>query len=336
MILVTGGTGLVGQAVLRLLTARGKAVTALVRPGAGAEFVGRLGAEPLAGVVEDPAVWRREFPGLEAVVHAAAIVAARASWDRFHRINVEGTRLAAQLARERGVPLVHISSVAVYGRRTADDDPGSVTEDHPPAPIVERDYYARSKRMAEEAILREADRGLRACSLRPCVIYGPGDRLLTPGILARARHGWLPRFGSGDRPLALVHSGSVALAVAAALESGRGWGRAYNVTGDAPVTANMVIEAAGKVLGRTVRAVPVPAGMMLAAARAGELGLRLLGPRRYPGTLQGAVRFWRGGDAYSSGRARDELGWTPNVRHSEALMEAFAAAGEKGIEPGVS
>lgn len=325
MILVTGGTGLVGQEILRVLAAAGMQTTALVRTAEGEAFARRLGADVVRGVVEDAAAWRHQFPSLAGIVHAAAIVAEPVTWQRFEAVNVQGARLAADTALERGVPLVHVSSVAVYGRRAADDGPYSITEEYHRGRIEERDYYARSKRMAEEVVFDRAGHGLQTCALRPCVVYGPGDRLLLPRLLGLARRGWLPKIGSGTIPLALVHATSVAQAALAAIQSGRGWGRAFNVTGDAPVTANDLFQAAQSVAERPVRSVPIPAGPALMLARAAELGLRIISPRRYPGTLQGAVRFLRGGDPYNAEATRDVLGWRPTVSHPTALIEAFKA-----------
>jgi nucleoside-diphosphate-sugar epimerase len=245
-------------------------------------------------------------------------------------VNVGGTALACSLARRHDIPLVHISSVSVYGRRAADDAPSSISEGYAWGPLDERDYYARSKRQAEEHVAAESQRGLRACSLRPCVIYGPGDRLLLPRLLSAGRRGWLPRFGPGDQPMALVHSASVAEAVVAALDTDRGWGRAYNVTGDAPVTTAEVIRAVSEAVGHDIRTVRLPPAAMLHLARLGEGVLGLLGPRRYPGTLTGAVRFWRGGDAYNSDAIRRDLSWNPTIEHPTALVDALRAVERRG------
>lgn len=331
MILVTGGSGLVGQDVLRALAARGTPALATVRHEAGADLVRSLGAQPLFGAVEDASTWEQPMPGLEGIIHAAALVADRASWERFHEVNVGGTELACTTARRHGVPLIHLSSVAVYGRRAADDTPHSIAESYAWGPLDARDYYARSKRLAEEHVAAASQRGLRACCLRPCVIYGQGDRLLLPRLLQAGRRGWLPRFGAGNLPMALVHSVSVAESVMAALASDSGWGRSYNVTGDAPVTALDVIAAVSEAVGRPVRSVPIPPGAMLGMARGGEALLRLLGPRRYPGTLQGAVRFWRGGDAYNSEAIRRDLSWDPKVVHRTAMVEALRAINQQGV-----
>src|SRR5205814_173668 len=117
-VLVTGASGLVGSHVVAALVARGETVRALVRPASRAT-AGRLGAETLAGDVTDPAVWERAARGVRAIVHAAAIVQRRASWEQYVAVNVEGTRLAAAAARAARARLVHISSVAVYGGSAA-------------------------------------------------------------------------------------------------------------------------------------------------------------------------------------------------------------------------
>jgi nucleoside-diphosphate-sugar epimerase len=330
MILVTGATGLVGQDVLRALASEGRHALALVRDEDGATVVRSLGATPLFGAVEDEHTWQQPMPALDGIVHSAAIVAEHVGWERFHGVNVRGTELACGLAHRHDVPLVHVSSVSVYGRRAADDTPLSIAEDYAWGPLDDRDYYARSKRMAEEHVAVESRRGLRACSLRPCVIYGPGDRLLLPRLLAAGQRGWLPLIGAGDKPMALVHSASVAQAVVAALDSDSGWGRAYNVTGDAPVTTIEIIRAVSKAVGRDVRTVRLPTTAMLRLARLGEGMLSLLGPRRYPGTLTGAVRFWRGGDAYNSEAIRRDLSWNPTLDHPTALVDALRAVERRG------
>lgn len=329
MILVTGGTGLVGQDILRVLLGAGMPCAALVRDDAGERLVQNLGAMPVRGRVEDESTWSQPLGDLTGVVHSAAIVAEPVTWERFESVNVRGSRLAGDLAERSRIPIVHISSVSVYGRRAADDQPYSIREDYDRGLIEERDYYARSKRLAERAIFADRSTGFRACALRPCVVYGPGDRLLLPRLFQRARQGWLPRVGPGTAPMALVHSGSVAEAVLAAIRTGSGWGRAFNITGDAPVVAQDLFRAAEVVAGRKVRQIPIPPRPALLAARVAELLLRAIGPRRYPGTLQGAVRFLRGGDAYDSAAAREVLGWKPSVNHPAALVEAFRAVRDR-------
>src|SRR6266446_9814101 len=158
-VLVTGASGLVGSHVVEALAARGEPVRALVRPASRAAVL-RLGAETVVGDVTDPVVWQAAARGVRAIVHAAAIVQRRASWEQYVAVNVDATRLAVAAARAAGARLIHISSVAVYAGTAA----YPVTrewrdEDHPFQPIPDSDFYGRSKRMAEAVVSEAATRG---------------------------------------------------------------------------------------------------------------------------------------------------------------------------------
>jgi len=310
-------------------------VDALARSDAGAARLRESGAMPVIGTVEDPRVWET-LSGADGVIHVAALIAGRAPWPTFFKINVEGTRLAAQAARRMGARLVHLSSVAVYGRQALDDPPGSRSEHSPLGPLEEHDYYARSKRLAEEAVRAEVALGLEAVMLRPCVIYGEEDRLFLPKLAAVARHGWLPTVGAGDRALALVHADSVADAVVRALTAPGAVNRIYNVTNDGEITAQGFVQALSEGLGRPVRTVRVPEEAALAAARGVQRVLRLIGPGLYPGTLTSAVNFWRGGNPYTSARAREELGWNPSVDHRAMIAAAVRRLDSAARVPGAA
>src|SRR3989475_9223834 len=154
-VLVTGASGLVGSHVVEALVARGEPVRALVRPASRAAVL-RLGAEAVTGDVTDPAAWQAAARGVRAIVHSAAIVQRRASWEQYVAVNVDGTRLAVDAARTAGARLIHISSVAVYaGSAAYPATPERRDEDFPFQPIAAPDFYARSKRMAED-VVREA------------------------------------------------------------------------------------------------------------------------------------------------------------------------------------
>ena len=319
MIFVTGGTGLVGQHILQRLSTSGFAATALVRDDRSANIVRSLGARPLRGSIEDAGMWK-QVRDCRAIVHAAAIIAERAPWTAFERINVRGTALAARRASQLDVPIIHISSVAVYGRSGETPDT-SVTEDYSFRPLPERDFYARSKRLAEEVLWEEVSGGA-ACALRPCVIYGRADRLFLPKIVSLAKRGWLPLVGSGTRPMAIVHAESVAEAACCALTSEVAWGRAFNVTNDDDITPNDFIQAVATGLGQRIRILRVPEWAAMAAAGLDEALRRMVGRTYRVGSVTGAVRWWRGGNPYKSTAAREILSWRPAVRHRTAVAEA--------------
>ena len=215
-ILVTGGSGMVGSHVIAQLVARGDRVRALVRPAARSA-VAALGATAVDGDVTDAAAWARAAAGVRAIVHAAALVAPSAPLETFLAVNVGGTRHALATARAAGARLVHVSSVAVYGR-TAGGGQARVAEDFPLQKIWERDYYAQSKRRAEDVLWEDVARGgVAAVVIRPNVIYGEYDRLFSPRVVWAVRRGVVPQIGPGSNRLSCVYAGNVAAAILLAL-----------------------------------------------------------------------------------------------------------------------
>jgi nucleoside-diphosphate-sugar epimerase len=305
-VLVTGGRGLVGSHVIEALRAVGEDVRVF------------------DGDVTDPGAWRRAGDGMSGIVHAAARVAQRLPFAEFERVNVGGTRLAVEAARATGARLVHVSSVAVYGRAAAyAAGRGAVDEDFPFQPIPERDFYARTKRLAE-AVVR--DRALSAAVIRPNVIYGERDRLFTPRLIAVARTGFFPRIGAGTNHLSCVYAGNVAAAIVAALNKHIPGVRAYHVTADAPpaLTEREFIAAFAEALGVRLRRVRVPVFVARLGVKLWTRWLRLRDPARYAGLGGAAVGFIIGENPYTATRAQQELGWTPPFDTRTAIRRTVA------------
>ena len=311
-VLVTGASGLVGSHVVAALVARGEQVRALVRPASRAAVM-RLGAEAVAGDVTDPAAWQAAARGVRAIVHSAALVQRRASWEQYVAVNVDATRLAVAAARTAGARLIHISSVAVYaGSAAYPSRPERRDEDFPFQPIATPDFYARSKRMAEDVVRAAATRGdFIVAALRPTVIYGERDRLFTPRVIRAARLRFVPQIGPGTNRLSCVYAGNVAAAVVAALDSPLQGFRAYNVTSDGPPALSQpeFFAAFAAALGRRYWSIPIP------TALAG-LVLGLFTARRL---ARAAVSFVSGENPYSDARIRAELGWRPPTPAPEAI-----------------
>jgi nucleoside-diphosphate-sugar epimerase len=333
-VLVTGGSGLVGTHVLEALRARGERVRALVRPDSEA-IVERFGAEPIVGDVTDPGTWERAAAGCGAIIHAAAIVASRVPLAEFMRVNVGGTRLAVETARRLQVPLIHVSTVAVYGRDVAPGAASTINEDFPFQPLSDGDYYARSKRAAEQMLREEAERGgggedVAVVVIRPNVIYGERDKLFTARVVATMRRRILPRIGRGTNHLSCVYAGNVASAIVAALDAPPRKGfRPYNVTRDrAPfLTQHEFFEQFAKELGIRVRFVSVPIAVAAAGLAVWSGLLRLLQPRRYSGLAAAAVSFVVGENPYSTDRIRAELKWEPPFDTRTAIARSVRETG---------
>ncbi len=337
-VFITGGTGVVGRHVIAALRARGDTIRALARSERAAAELAGLGAEPIRGDLSDAARLDRLAAGADAVVHAAAIVLAGGRWAGWHEANVLGTERMARSAARHGARLIHLSSVAVYGRQLA-REPASAGLDEEfdlERAAAPRDFYARSKREAELAVWRVAkETGLGAVALRPCVIYGEGDRHFSPRVARLLRRGFVPLVGSGDNHLTVVYAGNVAAAVIAALDHGRVTGP-FNVTNDGAITQRGFVERFAAGLGVEPRSIRIPHGLAWRVARLWDTTIGALAPSSGAPSVASAVQFLAGENGYSSARAQRQLEWRPPVPAGDAVERtgaSFRATGRSGSHP---
>ena len=267
-VLVTGGSGYLGSAVVRHLLAAGHHVGAVVRR-AEAGLPGDV--ELHHGDVLDADTLPPAVRGVDAVVHLAAITRLRESFaqpSRYYRLNVGGTAnlleaLGAAAASKAMVPrFVFASTGGVYG--APEQQP--ISEDTPPNPA---NPYADSKLAAERLIGWQVATGsLAAATLRVFNIAGadhghadPDDTRLIPCAVAAAA-GDVPHldlYGAGTDVRDYVHVSDVARAFVAAVEAVEpGKYDVFNV-GATPASAADVVNVVAEVSGKKVPVVHHPA-----------------------------------------------------------------------------
>ncbi|HET7457711.1 MAG TPA: NAD-dependent epimerase/dehydratase family protein [Gemmatimonadaceae bacterium] len=325
--LVTGATGLVGSHVVERLAAEGGwRVRALVRDEGAAAWLASLGAGLVRGDVLDAASYDAAARGADVVFHTAAAVTPRGGWEAYRRPNVDGTANAVRAAAAAGARLLHLSSVAVYGPSARYAGDGRPTDERTPlAPLPDGAHYARSKRESEALVLAAHDAGrLWATAIRPCVVYGRRDRQFVPRMARLLATGFAPVVGGGRSTLAVVHAANVAQAAVLAARTDAAGGNAYNVANDFAVSVADFFRLAGRGLGRRVRIVslPTPAARVVVAA-ASRAATVVRGPSA-GAMIAASFDFATRGNPFTSDRAREELGWRPEVRPEDGVPEAFA------------
>jgi dihydroflavonol-4-reductase len=303
---VTGGTGLLGNNLVRRLVADGHEVKALVRSPEKAERVlGDLDVEFVVGDVRDVSAFESELAGTEVLFHAAAYF--REYYEpgdhreALRRVNVDGTIDLLEAAERRGVArVVYVSSSGVVGRGP-DGAPGDETALL--APEETDNLYYRSKIVAEEAVdefLASSD--LSVVRILPGWMFGPWDAAPTAGgrlVLDIAR-GALPAVFEGGEHVTDVRDVVRAMVTVAEREAP---GERYLVAG--PYTTLEEIAAAiSSLTGVDVpRTVPYP--LVALVARLGEYYGRLTG--RPVSLTTAATATLRTRRRVDSGRARREL-----------------------------
>lgn len=307
--LVTGGTGLLGNNIIRRRLARGEAVRALVRPSSDRRPLNDLDVEIAIGDVRDAAAVAKAARGAESVVHSAAIVhIGRRRLARLRATNVEGTRNVARAARQQGARLLLISSIDALGSGTAE----TPADEETPGPVVTFSPYAVTKREAEEVVLDLVSRGLDAVIVNPGFMLGPWDWTPSSGRLllhvARGRALFVPRGSNSFCDVRDVADGALA-----ALDRGRR-GKRYILTGDtlSYLEACRIFAEIANAAKPRGEVGPLVLGLVGAV---GDLLARLSG--REGDVNSAAIAMGQLDRHYSTERARRELGYsTRDVRES--------------------
>ncbi len=340
-VFVTGGGGFIGGKLAARLRAEGRIVRLLARRPLP-EFA-QSGAEIVTGDLHDVEALRRGCAGAATVFHVAARVGVWGPSAEFQRVNVEGTAKLLAIAREAGVKnFVHTSSPSAVFNGC---DLAGVDESVPlctRAPCA----YPTSKAAAERLVAAAHTPGFATVSLRPHLVWGPGDKNLVPRVVALARAGRLRIVGTGCNRVDLTHIDNVVdahlLAESALtrchllsdngsestqgnchlLSDNRGARqRAYFITNGEPVLLWDWINHLLGELGVTPVTRRVPVGLAAAVGGACELTWRAFRLRGEPPMTRFAAKELATDHWFDISAARRDLGYTPRITMAAGLSE---------------
>jgi len=317
-VLVTGGTGFVGSALVRAFLDAGYPVRALVRATSGRSNLAGLDIEIAEGDVCDAAAVARAMAGISYVVHAAADYRLwAADPDAILRTNFEGTRIVMQAALAAGVErIVYTSSVATLGLRS---DAQAADESLPLSQQAAIGAYKRSKVVAERWVeAMAAKERLPAVIVNPSTPVGPRDIRPTPTgrMIIAAAAGRMPAFV--DTGLNFVHVDDVAAGHIAALERGR-VGERYILGGDNVALRDMLSEIA-VLTGRRAPRLKLPRAPLYPIAVGAQIVARATG--REPLLTVDGLRMSRQRMFFCSAKAERELGFRARP-HGEGIRDAL-------------
>lgn len=256
-ILVTGGSGVIGAAVIPELLRAGHEVRLLSRgaehdahdyPAAVEPFPADMGdADSLAGAAE----------GCAAILHIAGIVHEQPPDITFEKINVGGTRHLLAAARQANLPrFIYLSSLGAERGESA---------------------YQKSKHRAEELVRDYAGPWL---ILRPGAVYGPGDETLSMLLKMMRTLPAVPVVAEGEQPFQPIWYRDLGSAIVTALERPELDRAVFDLAGPDITTTTEVLDRLSAITGRTPPRLEVPAWLTRFGASAleafGGLGARLL------------------------------------------------------------
>jgi nucleoside-diphosphate-sugar epimerase len=318
-ILVTGGTGFLGQHLVRMLLAQGRRVRILARQLQKApswrekrrekllNSLQQEGAELAWGDMTDIKAVRAAVSGVEQVFHLAGrLFIWGAPEQEYIDLHIEGTRGLLEACIHEGTlrAFVHCSSTGVLGPT----ENGPLSED---APVRPSNIYEATKAEAEQLALEaHSSAGLPVVAARPGLVYGPGDLHLLSWFRAIQRR-YFRFVGSGDNQYHPVYVQDTVRGMLLCAESAAATGRIYHLVGKEPASIRKLSEVIAETLSTTIN----PRGLNIRAAyAAASIIERLPGRAGEPPLLtRSRVRFMTENRLYSGDRARKELNFSPEM-----------------------
>lgn len=317
-VLVTGGGGFVGGAIIEQLLARDWQVRSVAR----SEYphLVSLGVEVMRGDLVDDDVAARAVAGCDGIFHVAAKAGVFGSAADYEHSNVVATHKVVDAARTAGVTrLIYTSTPSVVH---GGGDVEGVNESAP-YPDNFTAPYPDTKARAEQYILGEADDEFGTVAIRPHLVWGPGDTQLVPRIIERARTGKVRFVGDGSN---IVDTTFIDNAAAAHLNAFDRLapgspisGKAYFIAQDEPRPirdiVNDLIGAAG--LPPITKTIPAP--IAYAVGSAAEWFYSRFRPDDEPPMTRFLAEQLATAHWFDLTAARADLGYVPEVSFREGV-----------------
>jgi dihydroflavonol-4-reductase len=318
-ILVTGGSGVVGRAVLKRLVGEDREVRALIRSDQAAATVTNLGAVPVRGDILDYGSLINAMRGCGVVYHVAGSnEMCLRDPSKLFRVNVDGSRNTLRAAAAAGVRrMVFTSSATTLGEAQ-----GSVGDELSPHRGWFLSNYERSKHEAEQALFAERT-DVELVVVNPSSVQGPGRATGTGKLFLDLINGKIPAVV--DSRFSIIDIEDCATGHLLAERKGVA-GHRYVLSGFTLSTSE-ALQFLEQLTGLEFHLRTVPGTLVTGGAAAAGFAFGLIGRR--PRFCREMMRVMAFGHAYDGSRATRELGleYTPAEVTLRKTIEWFANEG---------
>lgn len=328
-ILVTGGGGFLGQAIVKQLLARGDRVRVFNR-GAYTELAA-LGVTCHQGHLGDLEAVMTASAGVDAIIHVAAKAGSGLFLKEFWEANVTGTEHVIKACQRHGINrLVYTSSPSVVhaGGDIENGDESLPYAEHFNAPYPLTKAKAEQQVLAAHGSVLANGSKLRTCALRPHLIWGPGDNQLLPRLIEKNNTRGI-RLPAPDKKIDTVYIDNAAEAHLLALDRLDSQptigGRAFFISNGEPVAIGEMIKHLLQAAGHQPNIKPIPLWLANVAAYLVEAYWRLSRRKDEPPLSRFVVEHLATAHWYNLDQARRDLGFEPQV----SLEEGFQRLSER-------
>ena len=316
-VLVTGGTGFTGKALVRRLVDLGHEVVALdYKEGLKTKELGEWGVKVIIGSVTDMKAVESAVKGTEIVFHLAAAFREMNVSDAFYKdVNVNGTENVVKAALNDGVRrFIYCSTQGVHGN--INNPPGNEN-----SPIQPADYYQQTKYEGEVVCKQYFNKGMKIVIIRPTAIYGPGDHERFAMIFKKVSKGVFPMFGAGKTFYHPVYIDNLTDAFVAVMGDGRGDWQTYIIADEEYVELNDLVRRVAKAMNKEVK---IPHYPLLPLMIAGHICQAVCAPFKIsPPLFPRRVDWFRQNRAFIIDKAKKEIGYNPKVDLDTGLRRMY-------------
>ena len=328
-VLVTGGGGFLGSAIVKQLVAKGYKVHTLNR--SSYEHLDTLNVKSFRGDIAKLDDVLTAAKGCDTIIHTAAKAGVWGTWSSYYSANVIGTNEVIKACQMLKISrLVYTSSPSV----TFDgSDQEGVCEKRASYPQRFLTHYPETKAMAESSVLAAHSKDLATVALRPHLIWGPNDPHLCPRIIDRAKKGRLRFIGDGSSLVDAVYVDNAAYAHVLAAETlsfdAPIGGNAYFITNQEPWELKALINRI--LASANLAPIPdhkrLPEKLAYRIGQAMEASYKLLRMRREPPLTRFVARQLATSHWYDPKMAQQELGYRPLISMKEGFERLDACLG---------
>lgn len=315
--LVTGGTGFTGSALVKRLLSKGHDVRVLDnQKGIMHDELVEMGAQVSIGSITDRELVSDCVAGSEVVFHLAAAfrkvnLPKHVYWDT----NVTAMRQLLEICRDSGVKkVVYCSTQGVHGN--VDNPPGN--ED---TPVEPEDYYQYTKYEGEKVAQEFIREGMDITTLRPTAIYGPGDPGRFLMLFRRVGSGAFPFFGPGTALYHPLYIDNFLDAFELAMERPEGKGEVYLIADENYYPIKEIVRKIARIMEVDLKIRHYPFWPLYVLAAAVEL---LFKPLPWdPPLFRRRADWFRQNRAFKIDKAKNELGYNPGVDLDTGLRKTY-------------
>jgi dihydroflavonol-4-reductase len=304
---VTGGTGFIGERLVKRLRDRGDEVVALVRSREKGAALEQMGATLVEGDLSSSDAINAGVKGCDSAFHIAAVYKVgipKSEHEAMYDANVRGTERVLDAAFEAGVSrIVYVSTVNVFGNTQ-----GEVVDETYERPGDDYlSYYDETKYLSHQVAKERIAKGVPIVIVQPGGVYGPGDHSEVGNVIDQTRNGKLKALPFSGLGLNLVYVDDVADGILLAYDKGE-IGESY-VLGGEIATMRKLVDTTAQIAGRKPPKRDLPSGVIKLAAPAGPVVGKIMGfPPNFRELISASdgVTYWAKDD-----KARSQLGYAP-------------------------